>query len=73
MFNIVVPCSGGELRCPNGVCLNKTRVCDGQIDCSDGSDESPEVCRKSYQELYIDSRSYIIGHMLQVMLSCEPY
>lgn len=33
-------CGLNEATCSNKECILKTKVCDGQIDCSDGSDET---------------------------------
>ena len=32
-------CRDGQFKCKNGLCIWKTFVCDGDVDCSDGSDE----------------------------------
>nr|CAD7195790.1 unnamed protein product [Timema douglasi] len=32
-------CALNEATCSNGECIDKNRVCDGQYDCTDGSDE----------------------------------
>ncbi|XP_048508165.1 basement membrane-specific heparan sulfate proteoglycan core protein isoform X9 [Athalia rosae] len=40
-------CKYDEATCSNGDCIPKTKVCDGRIDCTDGSDESrcnPQGC-----------------------------
>ncbi|XP_073841369.1 serine protease nudel [Musca autumnalis] len=34
-----------SLRCPLGLCLNTTQICDGTSNCHDGSDELSEKCR----------------------------
>ncbi|XP_072900920.1 enteropeptidase [Hemitrygon akajei] len=34
------PCSPNEYRCRNGQCLTMRKLCDGQRDCEDGSDEN---------------------------------
>lgn len=37
---------GLEFRCGPGLpCLSATLLCDGVVDCDDGSDESNETCR----------------------------
>lgn len=36
----VEACGLNEATCSNKQCILKTKVCDGQIDCSDGSDET---------------------------------
>ncbi|XP_076624870.1 serine protease nudel isoform X2 [Colletes latitarsis] len=43
--NIVEGCSclKSELRCKNGMCVDKSAFCDGNMDCTDGSDE-PTIC-----------------------------
>ena len=33
-------CGPGEATCANGQCIAKAAVCDGEVDCFDGSDES---------------------------------
>jgi len=40
-----------EFTCYNGLCVNKSRVCDGAPDCVDGSDETETLCGK-YQVTY---------------------
>lgn len=35
-----VACAINEATCSNKQCILKSKVCDGQIDCSDGSDET---------------------------------
>ena len=35
------PNCGNNYTCSNGACMNYTRVCDGNIDCDDCSDEGP--------------------------------
>ncbi|CAH2103371.1 unnamed protein product [Euphydryas editha] len=38
-------CQSYQATCSNGQCINKKSVCDGKIDCSDGSDE--ESCNQN--------------------------
>lgn len=42
--DVVVPaiesCGPNEATCSNKQCILKSKVCDGEIDCSDGSDET---------------------------------
>lgn len=33
-------CGLNEATCSNKQCILKTKVCDGELDCSDGSDET---------------------------------
>lgn len=37
-------CSSREFTCQNGMCIPSSFVCDGAIDCRDGSDELEGLC-----------------------------
>ncbi|KAK3881495.1 hypothetical protein Pcinc_014060 [Petrolisthes cinctipes] len=37
------PCPEGQIECGSGECLPRSRFCDGEPDCGDGSDEN--ICR----------------------------
>jgi Low-density lipoprotein receptor domain class A len=39
-------CKPDQFRCTNGRCIPKRWSCDQEPDCSDGSDEDPNHCRK---------------------------
>ena len=38
-------CLANEMKCGNGLCVDKTNYCNGKDDCGDGSDE-PANCNK---------------------------
>ncbi|KAI5752806.1 hypothetical protein M8J77_020550 [Diaphorina citri] len=39
-------CQASEFRCGNNRCIPNHWQCDGEFDCSDKSDEDPEMCKK---------------------------
>ena len=49
-----VACEYWQATCANGECIDKTAICDGDVDCQDGSDESScsEFCMILYFILY---------------------
>ena len=38
-------CLTNELKCGNGMCIDKANYCNGKDDCGDGSDE-PDNCNR---------------------------
>lgn len=38
-------CSLSQFQCANEACIPLAWVCDGQAECTDGSDESIDVCK----------------------------
>jgi len=50
------PCDAGYTDCPQTkVCIRETSICDGNNDCGDHWDETPEICRKSRDNYYHSS------------------
>lgn len=37
-------CNDEQFACNDGQCIQYSWVCDGQLDCDDGSDEREEIC-----------------------------
>ena len=37
-------CPEDEVGCDGGKCISVTKVCDGNVDCEDGSDENQRIC-----------------------------
>lgn len=61
-------CHLNESTCSNGECIARHKVCDGQIDCSDGSDENR--CRKYYLILhYVNKTVGIVLYSIQKYVS----
>ncbi|XP_071495091.1 low-density lipoprotein receptor-related protein 1-like [Diadema antillarum] len=65
-------CEPGYIQCAsNGVCLPEAYQCDGQPDCTDGSDEGPEcqqppplICPPDLQYICHDGRTCISYHQI---------
>ena len=43
-------CNDEQFACNDGQCINYSWVCDGQLDCDDGSDEREEICGELSRE-----------------------
>ncbi|GAA6075716.1 low-density lipoprotein receptor-related protein 8-like isoform X5, partial [Tachysurus ichikawai] len=39
-------CDPAEFACQNGQCVSSRWLCDGEPECSDGSDEAESTCSK---------------------------
>lgn len=46
IISIDKPCDPDKFKCKNGRCILRRWLCDRENDCSDGSDEDPELCSK---------------------------
>lgn len=49
-------CESVEFRCHDGKCVDKRTVCDGRLDCRDGSDE--ENCGEIISILILGNKNY---------------
>lgn len=46
--------SEDTFNCSNGLCIDASAVCDGHADCSDGSDETSDLCaRQTYGKIWL--------------------
>ena len=47
---LITACLAPDFLCGDGVCLDSSKICDGVMDCSDGTDESNDQCNgKNYK------------------------
>ena len=61
-------CASVNFTCRSGQCITRRKVCDGQPDCSDGSDEDTRFCCK----YTIVSMDCIFHHILLALYTCRP-
>ena len=63
-----------QFRCANGECISKERLCDGEADCSDASDESTFECEGKFLPRFcqwLQFKKYVLrcNHFLNVFPS----
>lgn len=52
LFVVAHSCEIGHIKCGDGLqCVQKSALCDGKEDCSDGSDEEEEMCKGKLKEI----------------------
>ena len=44
LLSIVGTCHNDKFSCGDGTCISKQWLCDGHVDCEDGSDEKTKMC-----------------------------
>ena len=47
IFLDLATCKANHVRCDSGECIPSSYLCDEEADCTDGSDESKNLCCKS--------------------------
>ncbi|XP_064597468.1 uncharacterized protein LOC135463935 [Liolophura sinensis] len=52
-----LPCRRNTFRCGNGACIPRDWVCDSRPDCSDNSDEHPDICGQNGTTVLTDVAS----------------
>lgn len=52
MFILAYNCGPNDFRCKDGLCVNKTLLCDGVRHCADGADELQDNCHKGNRKFY---------------------
>ncbi|XP_050053300.1 low-density lipoprotein receptor-related protein 8-like [Aphis gossypii] len=54
--------------CSNGLCITLSSICDGQVDCLDGSDEKIELCDRFIFEKYNIEGDDLFGRSINNLL-----
>lgn len=75
LFRTDASCPAGTFRCSastRGVCLPRRLMCDGRVDCPDGSDENAYNCSKSSVIYYSPQIELAAGHRIDSLKSLAP-
>jgi len=51
-------------QCDIGLCIDRSKTCDGRWDCRDGSDESKDICGKLSTLLRDKCSFYLLNNVL---------
>ena len=58
-----------NFTCRNGQCISRRKVCDGQSDCPDSSDEDTRFCGEKYQLVFV---FYSAKFFFLAAYTCRP-
>jgi len=54
-------CSVGAFKCVhNKTCISSYEKCNNVLDCADGSDEAPELCKSTKPQLRIFEHDFVL-------------
>lgn len=64
------PCDADKFKCKNGRCILRRWLCDRENDCSDGSDEDPELCSKYDMRLHMHMHMFNLYTHMWIFYNC---